>query len=77
MSAIFRFKMDFGRAASRALPVGFIGAEMLAVLKEDDFCHGVTAPSPMCHPERTGPQTFFSLGVVSEGFAFALPLAAP
>ena len=29
--------------------------------------------TPACHPERKGPQTFFSLGVVREGSAVAFP----
>jgi hypothetical protein len=33
------------------------------------------AVNQRCHPERKGPQAFFSLGVVSEGSAVAVVLA--
>jgi hypothetical protein len=35
------------------------------------------APPQRCHPERTGPRTFFSSGVVREGSAVAVPLQSP
>jgi hypothetical protein len=48
---------------------------MIELFEKQECCYperiNEALTTTMCHPERTGPQALFSLGVVSEGSAVA------